>query len=146
MSRTVQDIMTTDCVTLSPQDSIYDAAVKMKQNDIGFIPIVEGNQLLGVCTDRDIVLRGVAEKRSENTPVSEVMTQECVTCGPDTDIDEAVRLMSEKQIRRLCVVDNNQLVGVCAIGDMAVRDIYENEAAQALSEISEPSHSQTVTH
>lgn len=146
MSRTVGDIMTTDCVTLSPQDSIHEAAEKMKQNDIGFLPIVEGDTLLGVCTDRDIVVRGIAEKRSEDTPVRDIMTEECITCSSDTDIDEAVRMMSEKQIRRLCIVDNGRLVGVCAIGDMAVRDIYENEAAHALHEISEPSHSQNVTH
>jgi CBS domain-containing protein len=146
MSRTIRDIMTTDCITLTPEDSIYEAAMKMKQNDIGFLPIVEGRALRGVCTDRDIVLRCVAEKRSESSPVKEIMTAECITCSPDTDIDEAARLMSDNQIRRLCVVENNQLVGVCAIVDLAVRDIYENEAAQALHEISEPSHSQSVTH
>jgi CBS domain-containing protein len=146
LARTVQEIMTTGCVTCTPQDNIYEAAVKMKQHDIGFIPIVEGKKLVGVCTDRDLVIRGYAEKHSGSTSITEVMTKECITCSPDTSLDEAAKIMADKQIRRLCIVENGELVGVCAIGDLAVRDTLVDEAAQALHEISEPDNTHAVTH
>lgn len=146
MARTVREIMTTNCVTVTPKDNIYEAALKMKQHDIGFIPVVEGKKLIGVCTDRDLVIRGYAEKHSGSTAITEVMTADCVTCSPDTTLDQAAELMADEQIRRLCIVDNGELVGVCAIGDLAVRDIHVDEAAKALHEISEPRSDHAVTH
>jgi len=146
LARTVKEIMTTDCVCVTPQDNIYEAAVKMKQHDIGFIPIVEGKKLIGVCTDRDLVIRGYAEKHSGSTSITEVMTRECITCSPDTSLDEAAKIMSDKQIRRLCIVENGELVGVCAIGDLAVRNNLIDEAGHALHEISEPNETHAMTH
>jgi len=146
LARTIRDIMTTDCVTVTPQDNIYEAAVKMKQHDIGFIPIVEGKKLIGVCTDRDLVIRGYAEKHPGSTSITEVMTKDCITCSPDTSLDEAAEIMADKQIRRLCIVENGELVGVCAIGDLAVRNTLVDEAGQALHEISESNTTQTMTH
>lgn len=135
--RTIQDIMSTDCVTVSPQDNIYEIAVKMKQNDIGFIPVVEGRKLIGVVTDRDLVIRGYAEKHSGSTAVEEVISKDVTTVEPGTSVDEAAKLMARQKIRRLPVVSNGELVGVVAIADMAVREIFVNEAGEALSEISE---------
>lgn len=135
--KTIKKIMSTDCVTVSPLDNVYEVAVKMKEHDIGFIPVVEGKKLIGVVTDRDLVIRGYAEKHSGSTAVSEVMTSEVDTITSETSTDEAANLMAEKQIRRLPVVDGGELVGVLAIGDLAVREIFVNEAGEALSAISE---------
>ena len=143
---TVKDIMETEIVTVTLKDNVYEIALKMKQHDIGFIPVVEGKQLIGVVTDRDLVVRGYAEKHSGSTAVKEVMSdQKVVTVPSTTTVDEAARLMAKNQIRRLPVVDNNELVGVVAIGDLAVRSTLEEEAGEALSEISEK-HKQTIGH
>lgn len=137
-AKTVKDIMETEIVTVTLKDNIYEIALKMKQHDVGFIPVVEGGQLIGVVTDRDLVVRGYAEKHSGSTAVKEVMSdQTVVSVPPSTTVDEAARLMAKNQIRRLPVVENNKLVGVVAIGDLAVRSALEKEAGEALSEISE---------
>ncbi len=139
----LQDIMTKDCVTITKQDNIYEIAVKMKEHDIGFIPILDGKKLIGVVTDRDLVLRGYADKRSGSGSVEEVMSNQPIIATPETTVDEAARIMANKQIRRLPVVQNGELVGVVAIGDLAVHKFSEEEAGQALSEISEK-HRETV--
>jgi CBS domain-containing protein len=119
------------------QDNVYEIAVKMKQHDIGFVPVVEGKKLIGVVTDRDLVIRGFAEKREGSAAVKQVMTENVQTIEAGTSIDEAAKLMAKQQIRRLPVVDKGELVGIVAIGDLAVRDKFEDEAGQALSQISE---------
>jgi len=139
----LQDIMTKDCVTVTKQDNIFEIAVKMKEHNIGFIPIVEGKSLIGVVTDRDLVLRGYADKRSGSGSVEDVMTNKPITASPDTTVDEASRIMADKQIRRLPIVQNGELIGVVAIGDLAVHKFSEEEAGKALSEISEK-HRETV--
>ncbi|EGL81659.1 CBS domain containing protein [Caldalkalibacillus thermarum TA2.A1] len=135
--QTISDIMTRQVNCCIPEDNIYEAAVKMKTWDVGIIPVVSNDQLLGVITDRDIVIRGVAERKPNSTQVTEVMTADVITCSPDTTVDEAAQLMSRHQIRRLPVVEGNKLVGIVALGDLAVREIHEDEAEAALSEISE---------
>lgn len=135
--KTIRDIMSTDCVTVNLQDNIYEIAVKMKQNDIGFIPVVEGDKLIGVVTDRDLVVRGYADKHSGSSAVKDVMSEDVTTITPDMSVDEAAKLMASNKIRRLPVVDNGKLVGVVAIADLAVREIFVNEAGKALSDISE---------
>lgn len=134
--------MSTDCVTATLQDNVYEIALKMKQSDIGFVPILDGKKLIGVVTDRDLVVRGLAEKHSGSTGVSEVITHEVDTISSSATADEAAELMASKQIRRLPVVDNGELIGVLAIGDLAIREIYVNEAGEALSAISEHEHPQ----
>jgi CBS domain-containing protein len=129
--------MSTDCVTVTLKDNIYEVAVKMKENDIGFVPVVEGKRLIGVVTDRDLVLRGYAEKRSGSASVEEVISKDVTTATPDTSVHDAAKLMASKKIRRLPIVENGELVGVVSIGDLAIREIYVNEAGEALSEISE---------
>ncbi|XEC96958.1 CBS domain-containing protein [Paenibacillus tarimensis] len=138
--RTVKDIMTADCVTATTNDNIYELAVKMAQHDIGFVPVIEGKKLVGVVTDRDLVVRGYAAKHSGSTSVSEVITKNIKTISSDTSVDEAAKLMAQHQIRRLPVVDNGELAGVVAIGDLAIREVFVNEAGEALSSISEHEH------
>jgi CBS domain-containing protein len=138
----IRDIMTKDVETCSLRDTVYEVAVKMKDMDVGVIPIVEGKRLVGMITDRDIVLRCIAEKTPPSSKVEEIMSEHLYTVSPDTTTQEAARLMAEQQIRRLPVVENGELVGIVALGDLAVRDLTDNQAKQALSEISEPDDEQ----
>ncbi|MCP3771795.1 CBS domain-containing protein [Paenibacillus sp. MZ04-78.2] len=136
-TRTLQEIMTTDCSTVTLKDNVYEAAVKMKHEDTGFIPVVEGKKLIGVLTDRDLVIRGYAEKREGSAAIKQVMSERVVSVPPETTVDEAAKIMAKEQIRRLPVVENGDLVGIVSIGDLAVRDKFEDEAGEALSQISE---------
>lgn len=136
-AKTVKQIMSTDCITVTPMDNVYEIALKMKQYDIGFIPVVEGSKLIGVVTDRDLVVRGFADKKEGSTAVKEVISPKVTSVSPDTSIDEAAKLMAREQIRRLPVVENGNLVGVVAIGDLAIRDHLEGEVGEALGKISE---------
>ncbi len=141
--KTVKEIMSTDCVTLTLQDNVFEAALKMKQHNIGFIPVLDGKKLVGVVTDRDLVVRGYAEKHSGSTAIQEVLSEQLTTVNPETSVDDAAKLMANEQIRRLPVVEHGNLVGVVAIGDMAVRTKFEDEAGEALSKISESNKSFT---
>jgi CBS domain-containing protein len=139
----LRELMTNNVHTCSPQDTIVQAAKKMRSIDVGIIPVVEGDKLVGVITDRDIILNAVAEGKDVNTTrVENSMTGSVVTGTPDMDAHEASDLMAEHQIRRLPVVENGRLVGIVAIGDLATISIHENEAGHALSQISEPSQPQ----
>jgi len=143
MANSIRDIMTTDveCVTLV--DNVYEVAVKMRDHNVGVIPVVdEGQNCIGVITDRDLVIRGYAEKRSGSAAIKEVMSSELVTGTPDMSVDEAAKLMAQKQIRRLPIIENGKLVGIVAMADLAVREKYTNEAGYALSEIYEPTGQQ----
>ncbi len=137
--------MTADCVTVTPQDNIYDVAVLMKEHDIGFVPVIEGRNMIGVITDRDLVIRGYAAKHPESTSVKEVLTENVKTVTPNMSVDEAASIMASGQIRRLPVVENGQLMGVVSLGDLAIREIFVNEAGEALSDISEHDN-RTIAH
>lgn len=138
----VHEIMTRDCVTVTPEDNIFEVACKMKDNDTGFIPVVEkgGDKLLGVITDRDLVIRGIAEKHPGSTAVETVMTRGIRTASADTSVDEAAEMMAEQQIRRLPVCEGERLIGIVSIGDLAVRNIFADNAGEALSDISQQVH------
>lgn len=138
----IRDIMTTDVETCSLKDNVYEVAVKMKEEDVGVIPIVENDRLVGLITDRDIVLRCIAEKNPPSSKVEEIMSSTLVTVAPETTTQEAARMMAEQQIRRLPVVEEGRLVGIVALGDLAVRDLTDDQAKAALSEISEPDENQ----
>ncbi|OLO38967.1 CBS domain-containing protein [Alkalihalophilus pseudofirmus] len=135
--------MTTNVATVSPQQTVKEAAALMKELNVGSIPMVENGQVTGIITDRDITLRTTASGIDSNTPVSQCMTNQIVTGTSNMDVHEAAHLMSQQQIRRLPVVANGQLVGMVAIGDLAVQNIYQNEAGEALSNISSPAHPQS---
>ncbi len=137
MSQHLNEIMSRDVISVSPEQSIQEAASLMKQHDIGSIPVVENGQILGIITDRDIALRSTSAGKETTIPVRECMTSNPTVAEPTMDVHEAARIMSEQQIRRLPVVENGQLVGMVAIGDLATEQIYQNEAGEALSGISE---------
>jgi CBS domain-containing protein len=132
----LSDIMTTEVKSCIAEDNIYEAAVKMKSWDVGAIPVVSNEQLIGIVTDRDLVIRAMAEKSPGSTKVTEVMSSEIVTASPDTSVKEAAELMSQKQIKRLPIVEGTKLVGICSLRDLAIRKEYDRQAETALSGIS----------
>lgn len=138
MKRTIRDLMTKNVVTVTLQDNVHEIAVKMRDHNIGFIPVVDGGRAIGCVTDRDLVIRGYAEKRPGSAEVAAVMTSPCVKVSPDITPEEAAGIMASRQIRRLVVEEDGRLVGVVAIGDLAVRDDLRRESGEALGEISEP--------
>lgn len=137
MNHTVRDLMSEDVVSVSPNQSVQEAAQLMEQHDIGAIPVVENGEVKGIITDRDITLRATADG-DYNATVAECMTQNLTIADPNMSVHEAAKVMAEHQIRRLPVVENGQLVGMLSIGDLAIEDIYDDEAGEALQDISKP--------
>ncbi|QOT00802.1 CBS domain-containing protein [Brevibacterium sp. JNUCC-42] len=137
-TRTLREIMTDNLATVTLLDNVYEVAVKMRDWNVGVIPVVnEQTDVIGVITDRDIVIRGLAEKHQGSSKVEDVMSKDVVLGTPEMTVDAAAKLMAQHQIRRLPVVDNGKLVGIVAIGDMAIRNTLQDEAGEALAEISE---------
>ncbi|AZV43523.1 CBS domain-containing protein [Peribacillus asahii] len=135
--QTVRDIMTTNVDCCTTLDNIYEAALKMKQDNVGMIPVLDNDTLVGVITDRDIVIRCVAEKKPNSTKITDVISTRLVTGTPDMSIDDIEELMATEQIRRVPIIENNRLVGIVALGDLAVRKESDQRAGIALSSISE---------
>lgn len=136
--------MTNDVYTVNESQSIQEAAALMSEHNIGALPVVDNSEnMVGMITDRDITLRSTAQGEAAQTPVSEVMTAQQIVHGtPDMDIHQAAELMAQQQIRRLPIVENGKIVGMVALGDLAVDDQLQNEAGEALSDISNPSSPQ----
>ncbi|KAA0547666.1 CBS domain-containing protein [Bacillus sp. BGMRC 2118] len=131
--------MTENVATVEPNQTIQEAANLMKEYNVGSIPVVENGQLRGIITDRDITLRSTAEGLPGHTQVSQVMSTSIVQGNPGMNVQEAVNLMAENQIRRLPIVENNQLVGMVSLGDIATNEKFDEEAELALTNISVPS-------
>ncbi|MEH7444631.1 CBS domain-containing protein [Bacillus sp. JJ1122] len=136
--RKIREIMTSDVETCTLLDNVFEVAVKMKELNVGAIPIVDGDRLVGMITDRDIVIRGIAEKHPPSSKVEAVMSNHLVTATPDMSTQEATKLMAQHKVRRLPVVDGDKLIGIVALGDFAIDELTDDQAQQALSEISEP--------
>jgi CBS domain-containing protein len=120
MGKKVQDLMTKNPRTVTADATIAEAAKLMRDEDAGVVPIVEGDQLVGVITDRDIAIRAVAEGKDGQTKVRDIASQDLVTIDPQQDLDEALRLMAQHQVRRLPVVEEDgKLVGIVAQADVA---------------------------
>jgi CBS domain-containing protein len=135
----VRHVMTEAPKTLSPERTVADAAGLMEQYDIGVIPIAnENGALAGVVTDRDLVLRVLAKQRDpREVTLGEIATTTTVTIGPDEGVAEARDLMAEHKIRRLPVVKEGKLVGILALGDIAVADASKRAVGEVLDEVSE---------
>lgn len=136
----LRDIMTVNVESVGRNSSLEEAARLMKEYNVGAIPVCEGDNIIGIVTDRDIVLRGAADgnKLSWGT-CGDVMTSNLITGTPEMDVHEAARIMADHQVRRLPVVENGKLVGIVALGDLAVDSKFINEAGDALNDISKPS-------
>ncbi|MFL5967672.1 MAG: CBS domain-containing protein [Gaiellaceae bacterium] len=138
MGQSIRDIMTSNPSTIEPDNSIVEAARIMKQQDAGVVPVTENGRLTGMVTDRDIAIRVVAEgKDPQSTTVREVASTDLVTVDPQQDLDEALRLMAQHQVRRLPVVEEDgRLVGVVAQADVA-REGDDTKTGQVVQEISD---------
>lgn len=133
----VRDVMTADVVTASPDTTLEEIATMMKNEDTGAIPIVDEDELLGIVTDRDIVIRCVAEGRDPSEVSAEdILTDDLDVVDPDTDVAEALDMMGRRQIRRLPVVADGALVGMISIGDLAVKQGDEQDTGEALKDVS----------
>lgn len=133
----VREFMTAQVVAAKPTDTVEDVARMMSEIDSGAIPVMEDDLVIGMITDRDIVIRVIAERKDGFTPVSEVMTQGVESCLEDDDIAEAARRMAELQMRRLVVFNSEgELSGIISLGDIAIEH-QGNLATEALEEISQ---------
>jgi CBS domain-containing protein len=138
MAKKVRDAMTANVRVAAPTESLADVAQKMKQEDVGSLPVVEDDRLIGIITDRDIVIRAVAERVDpQSIYVSDVASRELVTVEPEQDLDQALALMAQHRVRRLPVVEDGRLVGVLAQADVAV-EAKEKRAGAMVEEISKP--------
>jgi CBS domain-containing protein len=133
MATTIRDVMTPHPTTLSKTSSVLEAARAMRKADIGDVVVLDGGQICGILTDRDIVVRAIAEGHDpSSTRLADICSQDLTTVAPTDSIDRAVQLMSQKAIRRLPVVENGKPVGIVSIGDLA----RERDPQSALGDIS----------
>ena len=133
----ISEVMTANPQVAKPSDTVADVARRMDKVDAGAIPVVEDGRILGIITDRDIVLRVVGEQRSFDTKVSEVMTSEVQTCREDASIADVIFQMTDKQVRRILIVDDaDKLTGIVSLGDVA-QEASARKAGGVLEEISE---------
>ena len=133
----IRDVMTPNPRSVSSNESIQNAARIMRDEDTGAVPVVENGRPVGIVTDRDIVVRAIADGGDLNRSVGEIVTGSVVCATPDMSTREASKLMSEHQIRRLPVVEGDQLVGIVSIGDLAVKEGKDSRTGDTLQAISE---------
>lgn len=136
----LSEIMTRDVVVMQPDDSLQSAAKKMRDRNIGFIPVCDGEELIGVISDRDITIRALADGMDVSIMLGrDLMTVPAIYCFDDQDVSEAAKIMEENQIRRLVVLsrDDKRLVGVVSLGDLA-RNEPTDRSGHVLQKISEP--------
>lgn len=141
----IQDIMTRDPYVCDPETPLSEVAAQMRDLDVGMIPVCDGNKLRGAVTDRDIVLRAVADELDPTMTVAdEVMTAEVVYCFEDEDVSKAAELMEREQIRRLPVLNRaKQMVGIISLGDIAVKGKNDRKSGETLDSISQASNSES---
>jgi CBS domain-containing protein len=137
----LRDIMTPNPMCVSPEDSLRDAACKMRDLDVGPLPVCEDDRLAGMITDRDIVVTAIAEgKDPRATKVREAMSPGVLYCFEDQDVQEAARTMQERQVRRLVVLNRDKrMVGIVSLGDLATETGDREKAGAVLQDVSEPS-------
>jgi CBS domain-containing protein len=136
----IKDIMTSNVECVWPDDTLQEAALKMKEMEIGPLPVCDRLHIVGMLTDRDIAVRGVAEGRDpRSTKVSDVMTREVIRCFEDEEVEEAERLMQSRQVRRILVVNRDEgLVGILSLGDLAAETGNPQRVGEVLQDVSEP--------
>jgi len=138
----LKDIMTPNVECVRPDDTLQDAARKMKSLDVGTVPVCgDSDKIVGMLTDRDITIRATAEGLDpKSVRVQDVMTEDVVWCFEDQGVEDAARLMQERQIRRLLVMNRDKrLVGIVSLGDLATESGDKRKAGEVLQDVSEPS-------
>ncbi|MFS0777584.1 CBS domain-containing protein [Neobacillus sp. 3P2-tot-E-2] len=134
----VAEVMTTNVDSCSPESTCKEVAMKMKELDVGAVPICDNEKLVGIVTDRDIVIKGFVNDLSSDSTISVLVTDNVVKGSKEMSVEEAVRLRSQHQIRRLPIVEDDKLVGIVSLGDLAVNNQSTDKAGQALKNISNP--------
>ena len=140
----VSEVMTTNVATVRPDQTAQEAASFMLNADAGSIPVTDGDKLIGMITDRDIAVRGIAQGHGPDTPVRELMSDGLICAHADDDVDEVAMKMADAQVRRLAVIDGqNRLCGIVSLGDLS-REATDTAASQALEGVTQPGgeHSQ----
>jgi CBS domain-containing protein len=134
----VSEVMTREVATVSPDQTAREAASFMLNADAGSIPVTQGDRLIGMITDRDIAVRGVAKGNGPDTPVRDLMSNDVICARMDDDVQDVANRMSEAQIRRLPVIDDQQMLcGIVSLGDLS-READEDCAQEALQGVSQP--------
>lgn len=133
----IREVMTPDPRCVTPDESIQAAALIMRDEDTGAVPVVENGRVLGMVTDRDIVIRAVADGAKLSGPVREIVSGEPVCATPEMSTREASKLMAEHQIRRLPVVEGERIIGIVSLGDLAVKEGKDSRTGDTLEDISE---------
>ena len=133
----LRDVMTANPTTVAPSATIEEAARVMRDKDTGIVPVVDKGRPVGIVTDRDIVVRAVAEGATGAKSVRDIASTNLVTVTPDMSTEEAAELMAERQVRRVLVCEGDRLVGVASIGDLAVKERDDNRMGETLEEISQ---------
>jgi len=135
----IKDVMSHDVKVLSPETSLKDAARQMRDGDFGLMPVGENDRLVGTLSDRDIVIRAVADGRGAETTVRDIMSADVLWAYENDSVDKASQIMGDNQIRRLPIVNaDKRLTGIVALGDLAVDGADIQAAGQTLSDISKP--------
>lgn len=139
-SQQIKDVMTAEVVTLSPTAKATQAAEAMKSLNVGAIPICDGKRLLGMVTDRDLVVRVMAEHRNpEMEIIRSIMTTDVDYCYEDQTVEEAAHVMQDRKVRRMPIINHDkELVGIVSLGDVAVKGTDRSTTAEALEHISQP--------
>ena len=133
----IREVMTPNPQCVAPGDSIQNAARIMRDCDTGAVPVVDNGRPVGIVTDRDIVVRAVADGGQLNRPVRDIVSSNIICISPDMSTHEAADLMSEHQVRRLPVVENERIVGIVSLGDLAVKEAKDKRVGDTLEHISE---------
>lgn len=136
----LHEVMTKDVEIIHPEDTLQTAANKMRDRNVGFLPVCDGDRLIGVLSDRDLIVRALADGVNSNTIVGrDLITSPAIYCFDDQSLEEAAKLMHDNQIRRLVILnrDNKRMVGVISLGDLAI-NVDDKTSGDVLQSISEP--------
>lgn len=136
----IKDIMSINLVVANSKDTICEVSNLMKNNDIGFIPIADDNHIIGVITDRDIVIRATSENIKLDSSVCDIMTTHIFTLNENSDLNSALKLMSDKQIKRLLILDNKRIVGIISLSDIIKVSTDNNRIIKCMKKINENSN------
>lgn len=132
----VEDIMTRAVHSVKPGDSIAQAARSMAENDVGMLPVIDGSDLLGIVTDRDLAVRALAAGIDPSSPIRRIMSEDVATCSPDDEVEEALETMANEQVRRLPVCDDqDRVIGILGLADAAMRDPEPSDVTETFAEI-----------
>lgn len=133
-----QDIMTTEVIAVDLTTSVRDAAIKMAETDVGSVIVNDKNALVGIITDRDITIRGVADYSNlDKVSCEDIMSSNVVTASPDTDMEKVINLMSDNQIKRIPIIENNEVIGLISLRDISQTIEWDEEAGELVNSITD---------